>query len=313
MIVLIRRRVVQAIPLLLLISSLTFVLVSLIPGSVAAALYGLSATPEQQAEISKKLGLANPLYVQYWDWLKDAVHANLGNSLLNQQPVISLLNQRVGVTLTLTIATIIVVTIVGVGLGIYTSLRPGILARIIDRVSWLGHSIPNFWLGLVLVTVFSLTLRWLPSEGYVPFAVSPARWLESLILPVIALAITPLAVVIRQTRTALVRELSSDYVRTLRAAGVSELSLVLRHALKNAAVPVVTVLGLDFIALLGGTVVVETVFVLPGIGSLAASSVPTHDLPVIEGIVVYYTFIVIVVNLVLDILYGWLDPKVRIS
>jgi peptide/nickel transport system permease protein len=310
---LIRRRILQAIPLLLVISSLTFVLVSLIPGSVAAALYGLSATPEQQAEITRKLGLAKPLYTQYWNWLTHALQANLGSSLLNQQSVVALLNQRIGVTLTLTVMTVIVVAIVGIGLGVYTSLRPGLAARFVDRLSWLGHSIPNFWLGLALVTVFSLTLRWLPSGGYVPFATSPVRWLESLILPVVSLAIAPLAVVIRQTRAALVRELSSDYVRTLRAAGVSEASLIFRHALKNAAVPVVTVLGLDFVGLLGGTVVVETVFVLPGIGGLAASSVPTHDLPVIEGVVVYYTLIVIAVNLVLDILYGWLDPKVRIS
>lgn len=251
--------------------------------------------------------------MQYWRWFRDAIRGNFGNSLLNQQPVVSLLNERVGVTLTLTIATIIVVTVVGVGLGIYTSLRPGIATRIIDNVTWFGHSIPNFWLGLVLVTLFAVKLAWLPAEGYVSFSESPGHWIASLFLPVIALAIAPLAVVIRQTRTALVAELNSDYARTLRAVGVSEASLVLRHALKNAAVPVVTVLGLDFIGLLAGTIVVESVFVMPGIGSLAAEAVPNHDLPVIEGVVVYYTLIVIAVNLLLDILYGWLDPRVRVS
>lgn len=313
MLALVRRRLLQAIPLLLLISTLTFALVSLIPGSVTAALYGLSATAEEQAEIAKKLGLSDPLYMQYWRWLKGAVHGDFGQSLFNQEPVVALLNQRIGLTLTLTIATIVVVTVVGVGLGIYTGLRPGPVARIIDQVSWIGHSVPNFWFGLVLVSLFSIALRWLPAGGYVPISESPIGWLKSLILPVVALAVPPLTVVIRQTRTALVSELESDYARTLRAVGVSEVSVVLRHALKNASVPVVTVLGLDFVGLLAGTVVVETVFVLPGIGSLAASSVPDHDLPVITGVVVYYTLIVVAVNLLLDIIYGWLDPRVRVS
>ncbi len=299
--------------LLLVVSSLTFVLLSFIPGSVATALYGLSATPAQLAQISRKLGFDRPLYTQYWDWLDKALHGNLGDSLLNGQSVVQILNGRLVVTLTLVIATVLVVSVVGGGLGVLTALRGGWVARVVDRLSWLGLGLPNFWVALLLVSVFSVAFRLLPTQGYVAFATSPSQWAESLILPVVSLSVGPLAVVMKQARASMVEELSREYVRTLRAAGVSERAIVLRHALRNAAPPTLTVLGLVFVGLLGGTVVVESVFNLPGLGSLAVSSVPVHDLPVIEGVVLYFTIIVIIVNLLLDILYVWLNPKVRVS
>lgn len=306
------RRLLQAIPLLLVVSSLTFILASFIPGSVATALYGTSATPAQLAQINRKLGLDEPIYTQYWHWLSRAVQGNLGHSLLNGQSVAQILNGRLTVTLTLVIATVFVVALVGVGLGVLTSLRGGIVARSVDRLSWLGQGLPNFWVGLLLVSAFAVGLRWLPTQGFVNFSTSPVQWLKSLILPVLALSLGPVAVVMKQTRTSMVEELSHEYIRTLRAAGVSERSIVLRHALKNAAPPTLTVLGLVFVGLLGGTVVVEAVFSLPGLGSLAVSSVPDHDLPVIEGVVLYFTLMVIVVNLVLDVMYGWLNPRIRV-
>lgn len=307
------RRLLQAIPLLFVISSLTFVLVSFVPGSVAAALYGLSATPAQQAQITRELGLDAPIYVQYWRWLSKALRGNLGTSLLNHQPVTAILNQRLAVTLTLVVATVIVVAVVGIGLGVFTSLSKGWAARAVDRLSWVGHAVPNFWVGLILVTVFSIALRLLPAGGFVPFSTSPWRWFLSLILPVVALSLSPVAVVTKQTRASMLEQLGQEYVRVLRAAGASEVSIVLRHALKNAVLPVLTVLGLLFVGLAGGTIVVENVFALPGLGSLAVQSVPDHDLPVIEGVVVYYTVIVIVVNLLVDLMYSWLNPKVRIT
>lgn len=307
------RRLVQAVPLLLVVSSLTFVLISFIPGSVAAALYGLSATPAQQAQINRKLGFDQPIYLQYWHWLDRAMHGNLGHSLLNGQSVVAILNGRLGVTLTLVIGTVVVVAVVGIGLGVVTALRGGLVARSVDRLSWLGQGVPNFWVALILVAIFAVSWRLLPAQGYVPFSVSPSRWFDSFLLPVIALSLGPVAVVLKQTRTSMVDELSREYVRTLRAAGVSESSIVFKHALKNAAAPTLTLLGLLFVGLLGGTVVVETVFGLPGLGSLAVSSVPDHDLPVIEGVVLYFTIMVIVVNVVLDVIYSLLNPKVRIS
>lgn len=307
------RRLLQAVPLLFVVSSLTFLLISFVPGSVAAALYGLSATQAQQARISRQLGFDKPIYVQYWHWLDQAVRGDLGRSLLNGQPVVSILNGRLEVTLTLVVATVLVVGFVGTGLGVLTALRGGFVARSVDRLSWIGQAVPNFWVSLLLVAIFAVSLRVLPAEGYVSFSASPLHWLKSLIMPVVALSLAPMAVVIKQTRTSLVDELSRDYIRTLRAAGISEVSVLLRHALRNAAAPTLTVLGLLFVGLLGGTVVVETVFGLPGLGSLAVSSVPDHDLPVIEGVVLYFTMLVIVVNFLLDVIYSILNPKVRVS
>jgi peptide/nickel transport system permease protein len=307
------RRLGQAIPLLLIVSSFTFILVSLIPGSVAATLLGDSGTPAEYAAITKRLGLDQPVYTQYWHWLSHAFHGNLGISLQNSQSVVSLLDSRLAVTVSLVIGTLLVVTVFGVAAGIVGALGRGPVARAIDGLAWLGLAVPNFWFGLLLVALFSVALKWLPAGGFVSFSTSPVGWLKSLILPVMALSAGPLAVVAKQTRDAMLDEMGRPYVRTLRAAGLSEHSVILRHAFKNASIPVVTVLGVLLVQLLGGTVIVETVFVLPGLGSLAASSVGAHDLPVVEGVAVYFTLIVIVMNLIVDVAYGWLNPKVRVQ
>jgi peptide/nickel transport system permease protein len=308
----IARRLVQAVVLLLVVSSFTFILVSLIPGTVVTTLLGTSGTPAEYAALTRRLGLNRPVFVQYWHWLQHALTGNLGLSLQNNQPVSEILNSRLDVTLTLVFGTLLVVTIVGVALGVLASLRPGLIAKTIDGMTWLGLAVPNFWLGLLLVEFFSLSLKWVPSGGFVPFTTSPVEWVRSLVLPIIALSVGPIAVVSKQTREAMREEFGKGYVRTLRSSGLSERSVVLRHVLKNAAVPVVTVLGVLFAQLLGGTVVVETVFVLPGLGSLASSAVSAHDLPVIEGVAVYFALIVVAVNLVIDLLYGWLNPKIRV-
>ncbi len=307
------RRLAQALPLLLVVSSFTYILVSLIPGSVATTLLGDSGTPAEYAAIRARLGLNQPVYEQYWHWLLHALHGNLGVSLQNNQAVSSILNSRLDVTLTLVIGTVIVVAVVGVAAGVVAATRGGILGKAIDGVAWIGLAVPNFWFGLLLVEFFSLTLRLLPSEGFVPFETSPEQWLKSLLLPILALSVGPIAVVAKQTREAMLAELGRDYIRTLRASGISETSIVFRHALKNAAVPVVTVLGVLFAQLLGGTVVVETVFVLPGLGSLASTSVAAHDLPVVEGVAIYFALIVVVMNLAIDIIYGWLNPRIRVQ
>jgi peptide/nickel transport system permease protein len=305
------RRLAQAVPLLFVVSSFTFILVSLIPGSVATALLGDSGTPAEYAALTARLGLNQPVYIQYWHWVVKALRGDLGVSLQNNQSVTDILNSRIDVTLTLVIGTVLVVTFFGVTIGVIGALGRGIVARSLDTLSWLGLAVPNFWFGLLLVELFSLSLKLLPSEGFVSFSTSPINWLRSLVLPVIALSVGPLAVVAKQTKEALSEELSKGYVRTLRSSGVNEWSIVLRHALKNAAVPVVTVLGVLFAQLLGGTVIVETVFVLPGLGGLASASVSAHDLPVVEGVAVYFALIVIVMNLGIDVIYGWLNPKLR--
>lgn len=302
----------QAVPLLLIVSSFTFILVSLIPGSVVTTLLGDQGTQAEYALITKRLGLNQPVYVQYWHWFEHAIRGDLGASLQNNQAVTSILNSRIDVTIALVVGTVLVVSVFGISAGIVGALKKGVVRKTIDVISWLGLAVPNFWFGLLLVELFSLIFRVLPSEGFVPFTTSPIEWLRSLVLPIVALSVGPIAVVAKQTREAVVEELGRGYIRTLRASGISERSIVLRHVLKNAAIPVVTVLGVLFAQLLGGTVVVETVFVLPGLGSLAATSVAAHDLPVIEGVAVYFALIVISMNLTIDILYGWLNPKIRL-
>jgi peptide/nickel transport system permease protein len=308
----IARRLIQAVPLLLVVSSFTFILVSLIPGTVVTTLLGTSGTPAEYAALTRRLGLDEPVFVQYWHWLRHALTGNLGYSLQNNQPVSQILNSRLDVTLTLVIGTLLVVTVTGVALGVLGAIRPGPVAKSIDAGTWVGLAVPNFWLGLLLVEFFSLSLKLVPSGGFVPFATSPGGWFRSLILPIVALSVGPVALVSKQTKEAMLEEFSRGYVRTLRSSGLSERSIVLRHVLKNAAIPVVTVLGVIFAQLLGGTVVVETVFVLPGLGSLASSAVAAHDLPVIEGVAVYFALIVVAVNLVIDLAYGWLNPKIRV-
>lgn len=298
---------------MLIVSSLTFLLVSLIPGSVATALVGVTGTPAEYAKVERQLGLDKPVYVQYWHWLSKAVRGNLGTSLQNDQSVTGILNSRLGVTLTLIVLTVVVVSFLGISLGTVAALRRGAVGQLIDGLAWLGVAVPNFWFGLLLVSAFSVSLHLLPSEGFVAFSTSPARWLSSLVLPVTALAVGPIAVVTKQTRDAMTGVLESEFIRSLRACGVAERSILFKHALRNAAIPVVTVLGVLFVQLLGGTVIVENVFALPGLGGLAVSSVSAHDLPVVEGVAVYFTLIVIVVNMIVDLVYGWCNPKVRVG
>jgi len=253
------------------------------------------------------------LLVRYGDWLGDIVQGNLGTSIFNQEPVVAILNSRVGVTLSLVLGTTLVSTLVGVGLGLASALRRGFLATIVDTVSLLGFALPNFWLALVLVAIFSIGLHWLPAIGYVDPATSPGDWLRSLVLPVLVLSAPIIGVLAQQTRNAVLEVLDRPFIQTLRAGGASPASILFRHILRNAAIPIVTVVGLTFVGLLSGTVIVETVFALPGLGGLAVQATSRHDLPIIQGVVFYFTVIVIVVNLLVDLAYAWLNPRVRVA
>jgi peptide/nickel transport system permease protein len=199
-----------------------------------------------------------------------------------------------------------------VGLGVLSAARGGWLGRLVDVLALIGLGLPSFWLGLVLVTLFAVTIRLLPATGYVPLEASPADWARSLVLPVTTLALHGVAVFARQTRDAMLEALSRDFVRALRANGAAEASIVLRHGLRNAAIPVVTVIGLVFVYLLSGTVLVEAVFAMPGLGGLAVQATTQHDLPMIQGVVLVFTLVVVAVNLAVDLAYGWLDPRVRV-
>lgn len=304
------RRLVMAVPLLFAVSVLTFILVALAPGDATQAILGAEASPDAYARLRAELGLDLPLYQQYWEWLKDAIHGDLGMSLFSGESVTHAISNRLPVTVALMAGSLLVSLVIGVSLGVLSAVRGGRLARTVDAFALIGFAVPAFWLGAELIVLFAVKLSWFPATGYVPFAQSSAGWLQSLTLPVIALAFGGIAALAKQTREAMLDTLSSEYITMAWANGVPARSVILHHALKNASIRVVTILGLQAVSLLGGTVVVENVFALPGLGSLAASATSRNDIPVIQGIVLYYTVMVIVVNLVIDIAYSWLNPRV---
>lgn len=310
---LITRRIVWSIPLLFVASALTFVLVSLVPGNPAEAILGPTASVAQIAALQKHLGLDEPLWTQYWHWLEQAVHGNLGTSLVTDQSVTGILGSRLTVSLNLIIGGSLVASSVGVTLGALAATRGGVIGRFVEAVAVLGLAIPNFWLGLVLIEAFAVTLRIFPTFGFVPFSQSPGHWFVSLVLPVVAIAAGGTTFIAVQTRDSMLEVLRRDFVRVLEANGISRRSVVYKHALRNAAIPVVTVIGINFVGLLGGSVLIESVFNLPGLGSELVSAATSHDIPVIQGAVVYFTLIVIVVNVLVDIAYGLLNPRVRAS
>ena len=307
------RRLLLSVPLLFAVSILTFLMVAIVPGDPAVRILGAGHTATEYQALDSKLGLTAPLLVQYWHWVDGVLHGTLGTSLFTNQPVTSELAQRLPTTVWLVIGATLVTAVAGVALGLASAVWRGPLGRVVDAASWLGFAMPNFWLGLILVEFIAVKASLLPSTGYVPLGQDPGGWLRSLILPVITLAAVGVTGIAKQTRDAMSDVLGQEFTAALRMAGLSRRSLLLRHALRNAAIPIVTAAGLFSIAMLGGTILVEQVFVLPGMGSLVVEAAADHDLPVIEGTVLYFTLIVIVVNLLIDLSYAWLNPKVRVT
>ncbi len=307
------RRLLLAVPLLFVVSALSFVLVSITPGDAARQILGVQAPPDAYPRLRHQLGLDRPVYEQYWDWLKHALGGDLGSSLFNGEAVTHAIDVRLPVTLSLIVTSLVLIVIVGVGLGIVSAVRGGALGRVVDVLSMVGFALPAFWVGAALITIFAVRVHWLPATGYVPLTESLGSWLRSLVLPTVALSLAGIAGVAIQTREAMLDALGSEYIQMAWANGVPARSVFFRHALKNASLQVVTVLGLQVVGLLSGTVFVESVFALPGVGGLIVNAVLQHDLPVVEGVVVYFTLIVVVVNLFIDLAYTWLNPRVRLG
>jgi peptide/nickel transport system permease protein len=250
------RRLALSLPLLIIVPTVTFLLAALIPGDIARTILGADASQAQYLQLRQSLGLNQPLLTRYFDWLGNALHGNLGTSLFWQQSVTSMLNSRLQVTLSLVICSTLVAAVIGVALGVAAALRAGFAGRIVDTVALAGLAIPNFFLGLLLISWFAVTLRVFPATGFVPITQSPSQWLSSIVLPVITLAVPGVAVIAKQTRDSMLEVMERPFIRTLRAAGVSNRSIIAKHALRNAAIPVVTVTGIIFIASLSGTVLV---------------------------------------------------------
>jgi len=304
-------RLALSIPLVFIVTAMTFIMMNMLPGNAAVQVLGIHGTDESIRKLEAEWGLDQPVYVQYGKWLGRLFRGDLGTSLATNESVVANLNKRIGVSLNLLFGALLVSVLVGVGLGVLTARNSGLMARLIDAIAILGFAVPAFWLALMLIYLFSVNLGVLPAIGFVRFSRSPVGWLRSLILPVVSLAIGMITNLTKQTRDAMLEELDRPYIASLRANGISERSIVYRHALRNAAIPVVTVISILFIGSLTGAVVAESIFVFPGLGSAIVRATTARDLPLIQGVALYLTLIVVVVNVVTDLAYGWLNPKVR--
>jgi peptide/nickel transport system permease protein len=317
---------------LLGVSIVVFVMVRAIPGDPAQILLGQTATPDQVADVRERLGLDEPLPIQYLVFIKDALTGDLGDSLVVGQPVTAVLLERFPATLELTLAALLLAVAIGVPVGVIAAVRQySLVDKITSVVALTGVSMPVFWLALVLVVVFTVQIDLLPFPGRVGGDVSftsftglylldtlitlnfPAFWdvLRHLILPAVALGTIPMAVITRMTRSSMLEVMNEDYVRTARAKGVAPWRVVFRHALRNAMLPTITVIGLQFGLLMSGAILTETIFGWPGVGQIALESVTRRDYAMIQGVVLYGATFFVLVNLLVDILYAVLDPRVR--
>tara|TARA_B100000378_G_scaffold247853_1_gene220250 strand:+ start:10507 stop:11460 length:954 start_codon:yes stop_codon:yes gene_type:complete len=307
------RRILAGVVLLFVISSLAFGLMYLDSANIARRLVGQTATAETVQQRAQELGLDRPLVVQYWDWLTSALTGDFGRSWFNGQLVIVSLSGRLAVTLTLVIGTTIITAIVSVILGVLAARRGGAVDTIVQFISVLGFAIPGFLIAVYLVLIFAINLGWFKATGYTPITDSVGGWLASITLPIIALSLGAIAAVTQQIRGSVIDAMSRDYVRTLRARGLRSGSVVYKHVLRNAGGPALAVLAVQFIGLLGGALIVEQVFALPGLGQLTVAAGTQGDIPVVMGVVVVTALIVIIVNLIIDLAQAALNPKVRLS
>lgn len=292
------KRLPHSLGLLLMVCALTYLMILLVPGDPAVTAAGENATAEQIAATRERLGLNDHIVVQFGRWLGDALTGDLGNSLQGGASVSGLIVDRFPVTLGLALVSIVLSLLIAVPMAVIAATRQGsVMDRLITLVASVGIAVPTFWLGLMLVIAFALYLRVLPSSGYVPFTESPTDWLKHMVMPAFTLAAAPAAEIARQLRASMIDTLEQDYVRTATAKGLTWRTVVLKHALKNAGVPAMTMVGLQLTFLLGGSVIVEQIFGIPGLGALSITAVLQRDIPVIQGAVLVAAVAVLVVNL----------------
>lgn len=303
-------RLLLTIPTLLAMSLFVFLLIRLVPGDPVRTMLGFRATPANVATIRHQLHLDQPLPAQYIAWMGGILHGDLGRDYISHAPLSQLLGDALPVTLELTVLAMGLALVVGVPLGVRAATGRGRVRRLTDTFVIVGVSIPDFWLGTLLVLLFAATLVWLPPSGYVPFTTDPAANLRYMALPVLTLAVGEAAYILRTTRGAMEETLGAPFVTFLRAKGLPERSVVFRHALRNASVPIVTVVGIQFGVLLGGAIVIETLFGLPGVGRLTVTAINQRNYTVVQGSVLVIATMFILVNLATDLLYGWLDPRI---
>ena len=306
------RRLLSAIPVMGVVALVVFLLLRLTPGDPAAVLAGDNATPAQLERIRASLGLNEPLYIQFFTWINKLLHGDLGVSLISNVPVLKMIGQRVEPSISLAVATIILSVLVAVPLGVIAAWKQGTwIDRFVMGLSVLGFSVPVFVIGYVLMQFFAIDHRWLPVQGYKSIFDGFGPFFQRLVLPTLSLSFIYVALIARMTRTSMLDVLGEDYVRTARAKGIGEIPVLFRHALRNAAVPVITVIGTGFALLISGVVVTESVFNIPGIGRLTVDAVLARDYPVIQAMILLTSLLYVTINLLIDVAYTVLDPRIR--
>ena len=305
-------RLLQAVPVLGLVAVLSFFLMHLLPGDPAVVIAGADASPEAIGLLRAELGLDRPLLTQLFQWAWQLAQGNFGRSLGLNQRVLSAVGERLPVTLSLAFIAFVITLPVGTLLGVLAACYRGTrIDSLVMGIALLGVSLPSFWIAIVSVIVFSVTLGWVPSSGYVSFLESPGRWFASLIQPAAVLALFQIGYLARMTRSAMLDVLNQDYIRTARAKGVSEFKTIFKHGLRNALMTVVTASGIILSLLIGGSVVLEQVFALPGVGRMVVQGIMARDYPLIQGALLLFGFAFVVVNFLVDMVYTLVDPRVR--
>jgi peptide/nickel transport system permease protein len=306
------RRILATIPVMAVVAVFVFALLYLSPGDPAAIIAGDSATSADIARIHEKLGLDRPLYIQFATWVWALLHGDLGISIFTNLPVLKLIGQRVEPTIALTVTTLIVSVTVAIPMGVLAAWKAGTwVDRVVMVFAVIGFSVPVFVLAYVLIYVFSIELDWLPVQGYVNLGGPVRPFLSHLVMPSIALGAVYTALIARITRASMLDVLSQDYIRTAQAKGLSNESVLISHALRNAAVPIATIIGIGVALLIGGVVVTETVFAIPGLGRLTVDAILRRDYPIIQGIILIFSGIYVLINLLVDLSYAVLDPRIR--
>lgn len=310
-------RLIGAIPTLLGVSVLTFLFIRLIPGDAIAARLGTSTalTPDQLASLRAYFGLDQPLYQQYWTWLTSLLHGDFGYSIRTGRPVLVEITERLPATLELAAAATLIAVLIGLPLGLLSAMRSRSRIDVVARIGGLiGLSLPSFWLGTLIIVLFSLYLRWLPNTGgYVDFVRDPLGNLALIVLPAVTLGVALAAATMRMTRSAMLDVLGADYIRTAWAKGLPRGLIIRRHVLKNGLIVVVTLLGIQVGQLLGGAVVVEEIFSIPGVGRMLLAAIVQRDYALVQGGVLVIAILFVLVNIFVDLLYGFLDPRIRLT
>jgi peptide/nickel transport system permease protein len=306
------QRLLQLVPVLFFLSVIVFAIVRLIPGDPAAIRLGMEATPEGIAAVRHEMGLDQPVFVQYGIWLGDVLRGDFGTSWVSKQPVLQLIMLKLPASLMLACTALLIALVIAIPAGIISGVKQHSLTdNVATTLALVGVAMPQFWLGLMLMLVFAVTLKWLPPSGYVDLNQNAGEAIRRLILPASTLGLTLAAPLARFMRSGMLDVMNADYIRTARAKGLTERMVVLSHAVRNALLTVITIFGMQFGALLGGTIVIEQVFNWPGVGLMAFTAINQRDYGIIQGVVLFVALGFIVVNLVVDVLYVYVDPRIR--